>query len=381
MAWTIEWLRSWDAVWHPEHLARWHAALAAAGDLAPPFMHPAPVRAWLDTMGGEAALDPFFLVASHDDGHRVLWPLVRASSPALALMPRRLVVAGGSAIGAAQLFDYHDPIIAPAAGTRWEAVAPGFWAAFEAACFSRSDPGFDGFAARLRSGTCAPQGEGPPAGAAPFLRLDRHDGSAAFLMSRRIKFRSAVRRAVRRLSEKGEVAFRVHVPDDARDVLACLPQLEAARLERYRKALPEGYLARLVVEGAPSGVVHCTSLALEGEPVAWNVSFFLNGTYYGYLQGFDRRHSGQSPGVVHLFRLIEWLFERRARRFDFLIGEEGYKADWTDGEATRLQTLTHDRHGAASALRRTSEAGLSYLQRRQRGLKRKAGRLMQALGA
>ena len=52
MAWRFDWLRSWDEVWEPRHLARWRAASDDPTAHATPFMHPDLVRGWLATMGG-----------------------------------------------------------------------------------------------------------------------------------------------------------------------------------------------------------------------------------------------------------------------------------------------------------------------------------------
>ena len=65
MAWSFDWLRSWDEVWDPRHVARWRAMCDEPGAHATPFVHPDLVRGWLAAMGGPATFDPFFLHARH----------------------------------------------------------------------------------------------------------------------------------------------------------------------------------------------------------------------------------------------------------------------------------------------------------------------------
>ena len=126
MTWSFEWLRSWDEVWDPRHVATWRAMCEAAGAHATPFVHPDLVRGWLGPMGGPAAYEPFFLHARHSGGQRVLWPLVRPRSGWERGLLRRLVPAGDGPGG--PYFAYNDPLVAPALE---RVLAPGFWPAFE----------------------------------------------------------------------------------------------------------------------------------------------------------------------------------------------------------------------------------------------------------
>jgi CelD/BcsL family acetyltransferase involved in cellulose biosynthesis len=174
-------------------------------------------------------------------------------------------------------------------------------------------------------------------------------------------------RKQRKLAASGEARFRVYGPDEVEAVLGWLPDLERA----YRARYPDGevtpaFLRSLVSHGLPSGVVHCSALELDGRAFSWHVGFHLNRVHYDYLCGFDADYARLSPGLMHVHGLIAWLYaETDARIFDFLLGAEPYKADWTDGEEVTVRNgqlrsrapATLPRAWARNALMRARRAG------------------------
>jgi CelD/BcsL family acetyltransferase involved in cellulose biosynthesis len=68
----------------------------------------------------------------------------------------------------------------------------------------------------------------------------------------------------------------------------------------------------------------------EGRCVAAIYNMVYGGTIYYYQSGFDTAAFGNvSPGLLTLSEVIEWGFEQRLQRFDFLVGNEGsYKEDY-----------------------------------------------------
>jgi CelD/BcsL family acetyltransferase involved in cellulose biosynthesis len=71
----------------------------------------------------------------------------------------------------------------------------------------------------------------------------------------------------------------------------------------------------------------------------------FKGRYSLFLVSYDRAFARLSPGVIHLNKLLERAIERRFREFDFLVGEQRLKLEWTDTEIELLD------HIAASTLR------------------------------
>jgi CelD/BcsL family acetyltransferase involved in cellulose biosynthesis len=53
------------------------------------------------------------------------------------------------------------------------------------------------------------------------------------------------------------------------------------------------------------------------------------GRFLYYQSGFDQKFAEHSPGTVLLSGVMEDCIRRGMRQFEFLRGEEGYKARWT----------------------------------------------------
>jgi len=174
--------------------------------------------------------------------------------------------------------------------------------------------------------------------------------------------RETIRRRLRRIAVAGNPEFHAFAPGESAAVLAWLPRLEEERRRRWQGGgLPPGWLAALVREGLPAGVVQASALRFDGRDIAWDVGLWLNGTYYGYVRGFDAAFQALSPGSVQLCRLIEWLFARGAERLDFMLGAEAYKADWADGEEVEVRSLAIASRAPLSPLRRAAARGLDRM--------------------
>ncbi len=363
-AWRFTWLNSWQAIWEPAHLADWRATITGDGVHATPFMHPDLVRAWLAAHGGEAAWLPYFLRATHRSGQRVLWLLVRERGWR-GMLFRRLRPAGGGQ------FDYHDPIVASSRGGR-DVLAPGFWPALEAELRPHAGRWFDHCAfSRIRP-SCFGEGRFvQSAGTGARVRLDAYPDFATYMAARRGSINKLARKQ-RKLAASGEARFRVYGPDEVDAVLAWLPDLERA----YRARYPDGdvtpaFLRCLVRHGLPSGVVHCSALELDGKPFSWHLGFHLNRVHYDYLCGFDADYARLSPGLMHVHGLIEWLYaESDAHMFDFLLGAEAYKADWTDGEEVTVRNAQIHSRAAATLPRLYARNGLMRARRAMPALSR-----------
>lgn len=358
MAWTFSWLGSWDEIWDPAHVAAWRGLTEAPSSAATPFMHPAVVRAWVGAMGGERRFAAHFMHATHASGQRVLWPLVRPRAGWRQGFVRRLIPVGTAVNpfnSKGMLFDYHDPVAAPA-GPPGAHLAAGFWPALMGELARRQGSWFDVVVLpRLRTGCLGDPALGTPYGVAPLLHLDRYAGFDAYLAARSPKVRETLRRRLRRMEAAGRSEFRVFGPGESEAVLAWLPRLEEERRRRWKGGgLPPGWLAALVREGLPAGVLRASALRLDGRDLAWDIGLSLNGTYYGYVRGFDAGFAAFSPGSVQLCRLIEQLFAEGAARLDFMLGAEAYKADWTDSEEVSVRSLALESRALASPLRRAA---------------------------
>jgi CelD/BcsL family acetyltransferase involved in cellulose biosynthesis len=78
------------------------------------------------------------------------------------------------------------------------------------------------------------------------------------------------------------------------------------------------------------GKLSLSFLLLEGNPIAYDLSFAYHGTVVGYALGYDQKYRRESPAKVLLAELVRSCFERGLKEFDFSAGDEPYKMYWTN---------------------------------------------------
>lgn len=324
--WSFSWALSWEEILQEDYRAAWLSFVA--GDNASgssPFFHPDVVMAWVESMGGVDRVQPFFLQASSDSGGRAFLPLARLKTGWKQGWTRRLRPAGD------RLFDYHDPSLSGAG-------QEGFWTElldnirqFEGNWYDELD------LPRVRGTHLSDDTSWQLSDKSPFVKLDAYADFDAYLRSRPKSLRGDARRQIRRLSETGEVAYQVHDHESLSDVLNWIPDLERERQAKYPGArLPAGYLAHLAASMSSNGPVHCSSITLNGKSISWHIGFCWQGVMYWYVPIYDAAFSAWSPGKIHLYFAIEDAFRTGVHTFDFLRGQETYKAGWTDSEEFRM---------------------------------------------
>ncbi len=106
--------------------------------------------------------------------------------------------------------------------------------------------------------------------------------------------------------------------------------LDGSDLERFHRCAAENLWKRGLVR--LHGLRHCGSL------IAVVYAFVHRQRAYCYLGGFDPAFSRFSPGALVLAYVLEKAISEGVAVFDFLRGEESYKADWgaTKSVSSRL---------------------------------------------
>ena len=69
-------------------------------------------------------------------------------------------------------------------------------------------------------------------------------------------------------------------------------------------------------------------MELDGHPLAAEYSFAGDRTVFYYLGGFDPELADEQPGWLSLAASLKRAIEEGYRSFDFLRGDEAYKASW-----------------------------------------------------
>lgn len=293
------------------------------------------LAAWQRHIGAQSGVQPAIVVGRHAGGE-ILFLLPLATEPGFV---RRLTWLGSD------LCDYNAPLLSrdfSTCVTRERFLA--LWS--EIRVLLQQQP-------RLRH-DIVELGKMPEMVGAqpnPFLTLDvglnpsgahlTHLGGTwdEFYAARRS---SATRRRDRtkrkRLGEIGEVRF-VN-PQTTADVEHTLDALMAQKTRSFARMGVADLFARpgyrdfyldLATSPATRDLVHVSRLEVGQTWAATNFGLQFRGCYYHVLASYDDGEvSRYGPGTAHLRDLMQRAVDRGFDRFDFTIGDERYKLEWSD---------------------------------------------------
>lgn len=157
---------------------------------------------------------------------------------------------------------------------------------------------------------------------------------------------SATRRRDRskrkRLSEFGAISFatETEVPNITRTLQTLMQQKHRLFAHRgigdmFARPGWREFFLDVAVNPATRPIMHVSRVQIGGVCAAANLGLVFGGTYYHMLASYDdgaMAHYG--PGALHLRELLAYAIGRGLRRFDFTIGDEPYKREWSDRAAT-----------------------------------------------
>ena len=322
MSWQFEWLTSWDEVLSPAFQQRWERFSREAWN-SHVFFDPALARAWIDTYRPLRDLQPRFAIAS-GEGSEVLLPLVLWRRDWKSAWQRLLVPVGHGD------YDYHVPLVVGAReGFSWET----YWKALLEAAAARWGREYDLLAIDdvRESYVC----DGLPFVSreeCPFVALTAFPNLEAFWVSMRSKQRTELHRRERRLKALGALEFHVFEPEDLAQAEASLALMLPCHARRWPSAYKApGFHQNLLRQALPRGLAHFSELRLNGQPISWRLGFIYGKRFYSYMPAFRQEYAASSPGMLHLARCIEYALGRGLETYDYLRGEESYKADWASG--------------------------------------------------
>jgi CelD/BcsL family acetyltransferase involved in cellulose biosynthesis len=185
----------------------------------------------------------------------------------------------------------------------------------------------------------------------PFVRLDVGlNPSGAHLMRLHgtweelyhAKRSSATRRRDRtkrkRLGEFGEVRFITpQEPDEIARTLETLVEQKSKAFVRMGVTnifTPPGhrdFFFALATDQRTRHLVHVSRLEVGSTWAAANLGLIFGGCYYHVLASYDDGEISRfGPGAAHLRDLLGYAIGRGLRCFDFTIGDERYKLEWSE---------------------------------------------------
>jgi CelD/BcsL family acetyltransferase involved in cellulose biosynthesis len=144
------------------------------------------------------------------------------------------------------------------------------------------------------------------------------------------------RRRLNKLRKAGKLTFR-HIESKAEALL----QIDSFFQHHVRRHALKGkrsstenpefrdFLRALVDEISLTDVLRFGVLELDGNALAWHLSFQVNGKLAFYQQTFDVEAWDYAPGEVLVHQLLLYVQDNVEREFDFTRGDEPFKARFT----------------------------------------------------
>lgn len=211
----------------------------------------------------------------------------------------------------------------------------------------------------------------------PCPRLSLPESWDEYLAAQSATRRQTIRRKERKLEKKYHVAVKHHDADGFDDGWQTLCALHSDRWSGTSAfSEPVAVMHREFARGlAARGRLWLTTLELDGVPAAAWYGFTSRESVYFYQSGRSLQFEGDSVGQVLMGKMIHRAIEAGFREFDFLRGDEPYKADWTRDRRTTWE-LVAARPGRSGLWPRACRAA-SVARRRELA---RIKRLLAALG-
>ncbi len=165
------------------------------------------------------------------------------------------------------------------------------------------------------------------------------DDWETFYMAKRSSATRRRDRAKRRhMAEFGEIRFVTAADaDDARRTLEILMEQKGQALAR--RGIPNifappghrDFYLELATNPQTRHLVHISRVEIGADCAATNLGIVFGDCYYHVLASFgETPASHYGPGALHLRELMAHAIKLGLKRFDFTIGDEPYKREWSD---------------------------------------------------
>jgi CelD/BcsL family acetyltransferase involved in cellulose biosynthesis len=325
--WEIEWITNWPEIESFEFRRFWLKTFHA-NQANHVFFHPDIVKAWIDSYRCFEDISPLFCVAKIENVDLIL-PLVSWKRNVKNLRQRVILPIGFSE------FDYHDPVISDNISS--ESIGK-FWDQFIADICDRFY--FNKLTLNGIRITGPAERFSKEHDICPYADLSKYDSFQDFMSEMKGSLRGDIYRQERKFKALGDLKLVTYAQGHMKEALEDLETFLAHHKARWPHAFkPPEFYKNLLAYGIPAGVTHFSALSLNDQPINWHLGFNVHGRFYYYMHTFDPAYSNFSPGKLHLFYLIKSCFLDKVKTFDFLRGDEAYKAG-ISRESTELYHLT-----------------------------------------
>jgi len=177
--------------------------------------------------------------------------------------------------------------------------------------------------------------------ACPTLLIEAHSGFFAD-----VRRKKSLRRHHNYFQK--QAGYSVEHTSSAAEILPHLPTFFAQHVARWRDSDSPSLFRRdadrrfyeAVTEALDgTGWLRFTQIAVDNAPIAFHFGFVYRGVFVWYKPSFDIGLARRSPGEALLKELFDRAAEEHCREFDFTVGEESFKARFSNHRRRNL-TLT-----------------------------------------
>jgi CelD/BcsL family acetyltransferase involved in cellulose biosynthesis len=146
------------------------------------------------------------------------------------------------------------------------------------------------------------------------------------------------RKKLKKIGEFGAVEFRSPAkPEEIQGLLSALIEQKSTKFAKMGVAnifAKPGYTEFFTTMATNARLlVHVSALQVGTNAAATNLRLTFRGCYYHVLASYnDGPVARFGAGAAHLHELMRYAIGSGFTRFDFTIGDEPYKRDWSDSE-------------------------------------------------
>ena len=160
-------------------------------------------------------------------------------------------------------------------------------------------------------------------------------------------------RWARRFERRGGEVLRL----TGAEVLARLDDVSAVEARSWKgragtaRFQPGGgrELLHAAFDGASEGSMELWLALVGGEPIAFQINFLAPGRVLYYQGAYDEAHRSHYAGGVLHHHALRRAWDEGRREYDFMVGDEAYKADWTTGSRNLRYLALHPRTARGQA--------------------------------
>ncbi len=305
-------------------------------------------QAWNREFGcseGAERLQPCVLTLCDQGEVAGIAPLIRVTSRRRGILFRRMQFALHD-----EEWDYNDLIVGGDAPGQLKAVAEYLarsakdWEIVDLENLRADDGQVEAICGALKRAGL-PHIVYPAAEPCPFMWID---GDWEQMLSRRSSAtRHTLRNRQSRMRRATGDGLSMRIVENPRIEPALLERMIALEAQKHvggKQSAPflgphRNVFATLFDRLGPKGWLCVALLEWDDRLLSWHLLFRCGQKLWGYMTAYDHEFAKLSPGSVLVPTILDYGFERGYTEYDFLSGEEPYKAQWTVAHHERKRVV------------------------------------------